>query len=319
MSVTPRVFYFCPDFPQPSGGVRSIYRHVAVLHAAGVDAAVVQQNRGFVADWHGYRAPVIWLEDRPRFQPTDTLVFPEVMAAMVRQTAGFSGRRLVFALSWLPSYANLSPGERWRDLGVDGVLVQSPTVARAVAWSEGRPAHYIPPFVDPALYHADPAVDPASRRAVAYLTRKDRAGAWLHGHLEAAAAAAGLTWTALRNLPEADYAAALRGAALYVPTTVQEGLHVSVLEAMACGALVVGFAAVGGNDYLVGEGPAQNCILVDNGDLPALGQTVAEVLATLADDPAAYSALTANAQRAVQPYQDPKPQRDALLALFSHG
>lgn len=311
-----RVFYFCPDFPQPSGGVRSIYRHVTILRAAGVDAAVVHQKRDFVADWHGYPAPVIWLEDRPGFTPADTLVFPEVMAEMVRQTKAFAGRRFVFALSWLPSYTNLRPGERWRDLGVDGVLVQSRTVARAVAWSEGRPAHYIPPFVDPTLYHFGST---APRRTIAYLTRKDRAGAWLHGLLASAAARAGLTWTALRNVPEAEYAAALRGAALYVPTTVQEGLHVSVLEAMACGALVVGFAGVGGNDYLVGQGDGRNCVLVENGDLVGLGQALEEVLATLATDAAAFDAITANAKAAVAPFQDPAPQRDALLALFGAG
>src|SRR4051812_9169721 len=35
------VYYFSPDPPRPTGGVRVIYRHVDALTAAGIDAAII--------------------------------------------------------------------------------------------------------------------------------------------------------------------------------------------------------------------------------------------------------------------------------------
>ncbi len=309
-----RIRYFCPDFPQPSGGVRTLYRHVSLLVEAGLDAAIVHQKRGFRADWHACPAPVIWLEDRPRFEPDDTLVFPEVMADHVRQTTEFRGRRIVFALSWSPAYNRLKPGERWTDLGIDVVMTQSRTVQRLLEWSMELPVVYVPPYIDPALYFTPPY---AKTRNVAYMTRKDRSGEWLQGTLTRRNIARGYSWTPLRNLDEAAYAAALRSAMVYVPTTTQEGLHVSVLEAMACGCLVVGFSGIGGTDYLVPSGAGQNSILVENGDLYTLGVALEGVLAGLAADVTSYGAVVADARAIGSRYHDPTVQRDALVAFLT--
>ena len=80
-----RIFYFSPDFPQPSGGVKTLYRHVHRLRELGFNAAIVHQKHGFRAAWHRFDVPVVWLEDRPQFSAADVLVFPEVMADAVRQ------------------------------------------------------------------------------------------------------------------------------------------------------------------------------------------------------------------------------------------
>ena len=309
-----RIFYFCPDFPQPSGGVRTLYQHVALLNQAGFDAAIVHQKHGFATQWQSAATPVLWLEDRPRFDAGDTLVFPEVMADMVRQTGAFGGRRVVIALSWTPSYSRLQPGERWQDLGVEQVLVQSKTVARVLAWSMGLEATYIPPTIDPGLYHW-----PASGKLpqVAYMTRKDRAGEWLQGVLDRDARGHAVAWTALRNLNEPAYAAKLRESAVYLATTSQEGLHISVLEAMACGCLVVGHTGIGGAEYMVGDGPQQNCILAENGNLLALGMALEEALGRLAATPDTLTPVIDAARATATSFQDPAAERAALVAFFS--
>ncbi len=176
--MTKRILYFCPDYPQPSGGVKTLYRHVHRLREAGADAAVVHQKHGFRLDWHVYPAPVMWLEDRPQFGAEDFLVFPEVMADMVRQTAGFAGERAVISLSWLPSYARLQPGERWQDHGITRVLTTSPAIRRHLSWSMQIDVTLIPEYIDPALYVYRPG---DKTRRISYLTRKDGSGEWLHG------------------------------------------------------------------------------------------------------------------------------------------
>ena len=312
MSEPARVLYFCPDFPQPSGGVKALYRHVSLLNRAGFDAAIVHQKRGFVARWHGYTVPVLWLEDRPSFGPQDVLVFPEVMADFVRQTREFQGTRVIMALSWSLAYSRLQPGERWADLGVEHILVRSPMVQRFLDWSMETSVTLIPPFVDPALYHPNEA----KLNQVAYMTRKDRSGEWLQKTLTRRGTAAGHGWLALRNMNEATYAHHLRQSAVYLPTTLQEGLHASVLEAMACGCLVVGFSGIGGNDFMRGTGTEQNCVLVENGDLLGLGRALEAALVRRAAEPAAFAEITANAVATARSYQDPVAETEALVAFF---
>jgi hypothetical protein len=313
MSNPAPIFYFCPDFPQPSGGVKALYRHVSILREAGFDATLVHQKRGFVTRWHGYTVPVIWLEDRPQFGADDVLVFPEIMADFVRQTQHFGGRRVVIALSWALAYSRLQPGERWADLGVAQIITRSPTIQRHLAWSMETDATLIPPFIDPARY-APP--NRAKLDQIAYTTRKDRTGEWLQATLTQRDTAVGHSWLALRNMNEATYAHHLQQSALYLPTTLQEGLHASVLEAMACGCLVVGFSGVGGGDFMVGAGPKQNCVLVENGNLAALGLALEETLAARAADPQVHGAIIEQARATVAPFQDPAPEREALCAFF---
>jgi glycosyltransferase involved in cell wall biosynthesis len=311
-----RILYFCPDFPQPSGGVKTLYRHVNRLRQLGWEAYIVHQRHGFVLDWHGYQAPVLWLEDKPTFGAEDVLVFPEVMSDQIRQTAGFGGRRAVIALSWAPAYARLRPGERWQDAGITHVMTKSPLIKRFLAWSMDLNVTLVAEYVDPALYFYQPT---AKRRQVCYLTRKDQTGAWLQGVINRKHQdATGCPWLPLREMSEAVYAQHLRQSGIFLTTTTQEGMHVSVLEAMACGCLVVDYAGVGGHEYMVGEGAGQNCILVENGNLPVLGETLERVL--LDDvrhhDGIVYDGIVANAVATARPYQDAAAEMASLKRFF---
>ena len=90
-----RILYFCPDFPQPSGGTKTLYRHAQRLRTLGFDAFIVHQKHSFALTWHSYTAPILWLEDKPQLHKDDVLVFPEVMLDFVRQTQNFAGQRIV--------------------------------------------------------------------------------------------------------------------------------------------------------------------------------------------------------------------------------
>jgi hypothetical protein len=309
-----RILYFCPDFPQPSGGTKTLYRHVWRLRQLGFEAAIVHQRRGFVLTWHGYEVPILWLEDHPQFGQADICIFPEVMLDFIRQTQGFRGQRVVIALSWAPAYNRLRPGERWQDYGITQVMAKSPVIKRYLKWSMGIDVTLIHEYVDAIRYVYDPAL---KKPTIAYMTRKDATGEWLHGVLARKGEPfTAFTWLPLRGMDEAIYAQHLREATVYLATTMQEGMHVSVLEAMACGCLVVGYAGVGGHVYMVGEGDRQNCVLVENGNLPMLGETLEQVLLNLHIDHHHYDRIINNAVRSTQPYQDMEAEARDLKTFF---
>lgn len=308
-----KIYYFCPDFPQPSGGIKTLYRHVWRLNRLGFDAAIVHQKHGFTVDWHSYDVPVLWLQDRPPFTPQDVWVFPEVMADTVRKTSNFGGTRVVFALSWLPSYSRLRPGERWQDHGINHIITKSPTIQRHLRWSMEIDATLIPEFVDPDLYHPN---DEKSAQ-ICYTTRKDQSGPWLQGVLERRSGATDqFSWVALREMNEATYAQNLREAQIYLATTMQEGMHVSVLEAMACGCVVVGYSGIGGADYMRGSGQEANALLVENGNLLQLGQRLEEVLADFHANPGKFESIIASGIETAKQYQDPEAEAVALKTFF---
>ena len=310
-----RILYFCPDFPQPSGGTKTLYRHVNRLGQLGFAAFIVHQRTGFVLSWHCYQAPILWLEDKPEFRPDDIWVFPEVMLDFIRQTQNFPGQRIVIALSWAPAYHRLRPGERWQDYGIAQVMTKSPVIKRYLEWSMDIQVALIQEYIDAARYVHEPA---QKKLKIVYTTRKDTSGEWLQGVLlRKNSAFANYTWLPLRGMNEEIYAQHLREAQIYLATTMQEGMHVSVLEAMACGCLVVGYAGVGGNTYMVGQGAAQNCILVENGNLPALGETLEQVLGNLLSDAQCYDQIRQQAIATAHPYQNAEAEAQSLQTFFS--
>ena len=309
-----RILYFCPDFPQPSGGTKTLYRHVHRLRQLGFAAFIVHQRTGFVLSWHPYPAPILWLEDKPEFRTDDVWVIPEVMLDFIRQTKHFPGQRIVIALSWAPAYNRLRPGERWQDYGINQALTKSPIIKRYLAWSMAIHVTLIDESIDAGRYLYEPA---QKKDKVVYTTRKDTSGEWLQGVLlRKNPLFAHYTWLPLRGMDEESYAQQMREATIYLATTMQEGMHVSVLEAMACGCLVVGYTGIGGNAYMIGQGKAQNCILVENGNLPALGETVEQVLLNLLNDPQCYDPIRQQAIATARPYQNAAAEAQSLQTFF---
>ena len=310
-----RILYFCPDFPQPSGGVKTLYRHVERLAEMGFDAWIVHQRQPFRVTWHGHDAPTLWLSERPQFAPQDILVIPEVMPQVMQQTARFAGERFVIALSWSPTYWNLPSGQTWRSYGIRRVITKSPLIQRYLRWSMGIEATLISEYVNRERYHYAAG---AKRPKITYLTRKERSAAWLQSVLCGKGRPfTDFEWMPLRELSEDEYARHLREATVYITTNMQEGMNTSVLEAMACGCLVVGYSGVGGGVYMKNEGTAQNCILVENGNVPALGERLETVLRQLSADPAAYGEIIQNGLQTAGACQNPDDEAGSLRAVYA--
>src|SRR6476469_3158805 len=73
----PSVYFLTPDFDEPSGGIRVIYRHVDILNAAGIPAAVLHQRKGFRCRWFENDTRVTSVAESA-VSPSDLLVVGEL-------------------------------------------------------------------------------------------------------------------------------------------------------------------------------------------------------------------------------------------------
>jgi hypothetical protein len=280
----------------------------------GFEAYIVHAKRGFKVSRHGYEVPVLWLEDEFRFGQDDVMVISEGMAQIARQTQGVGCRRVMLPLSWAYIYPCLPPEEDWSSYGIVNVLTPSHAIKRFVQWSMGLEATVVEEFIDTARYAYCPS---RKQNKIAYMARKSKHGDTLamvcqrkrdcfHAY----------QWVRMRDLSEEQYAAELTTSRIYVATAPQEGSNVSALEAMSAGCIVVGFAGVGGRDYMCETGEGQNCVLVENEDLGALGVALEGVVRQLAVNPQSFDWVIQNAVATAARYGDFEKEGDNLRRYF---
>lgn len=297
-----RIFYFCPDFSSPSGGTKRLYRHVVQLNRQGLDACIVHQKRGFVLTWHGYKVPILWLEDNLEFTAQDILVFPEGMASLMKQTDHFPCTRIAIALNWAYVYGNLPKTENWKDYGIRQAITPSPLIKDFLEWSMDLDVTLIDNYVDTKRYSYQPH---RKRNTIAYMPRKNLAGEIIRSIFEKKEGLRKIyKWIALKDLTEEEYSKQLVEAKIFLAASLEEGVHASVLEAMASGCVVVCFSGVGGNDYMIRDGDKQNCFLAENGNYLELGRTLEQVIIQWENDSHIYDLVIQNAIETAKVFED---------------
>ncbi len=294
------IYYFCPDKPLPSAGIRRIYRHASVLHNAGFDVFVLHEKNGFqIMDMP--RVPIASLE---RIEPDRNAVFviPEGMPKIMYRLKDHPGRRFAFALSWHYIFSTLPDGLDWRHFNIERVLTISQVIGELIIWSMGLPVHYMGTSIDHNRYYYDPG---QKRLQIAYIARKasrierlksllaSRNTDYIHK----------FKWVGLEGMSQEDYAAEVRRSAIFLSTSMAEGFPTSSLEAMAAGAIVAGYDGVGGKDVFCDENTHRNCILAPSGDYPSLARKLAPLLDDLIDSKTGpWESMISRAQQTASSY-----------------
>lgn len=314
-SSSPQIYYCCPDVMESSAGIRRLYRHVSILRSAGFPASILHHANGFNRrDLPS--VPVRYLEQIGP-DPDAVFVIPEGMPKTMLQLKDHPGRRFVIALSWHYIFSTLPDGLDWRHLGIERVLAVSTVVGRMVSWSMGLPVHILDSSIDHRRYFHDPGkklprVSFIQRKAVNMDRLKrllwSRNPDYIHK----------IEWNGLNGLSEADYADQINRSSVFVSTSMAEGYPTSCLEAMAAGAVVAGYDAVGGKGILCGDGPNRNCLLAPNGDYISLAYVLEPVLRDMINGRMEnWSQLVSNAKETSLAMTAVK-ENDSLVSFWRH-
>lgn len=278
-----RIVYIAPRPGSNTGGNKVIFRHAEALQALGYDA-VVRSPAGFEAPtWFNHTAV---MDDASRpIDDDDILVIAEDVVGVLSHCADLSNRKVIFCQN---PYAFIGYGfaslpdelrAKYRvfmacNTGVAGLIARYfdyDTISVVPAFADERT--FMPSPKRPVIA-CTPRKRPAEYQAIRYMFSRLYAGPTLW------------QWEALETATEAQTAAAMGRASLFLSLAKMEAHSMTLLEAMASECLIAGFTGIGPREY---TSPV-NGIWVDEDDCEAAAIALVHA-ATLADRGGGASAL----------------------------
>lgn len=240
----PRIVYYSIA-TGPNGGHKMILRHVEALNELGFDA-VVMEHTNSPSRFVEHRATVV-----PRGRPglDDIVVLSEDAFRLLSQTAISPHRLVVFCQNHfyggIGGLLRLPPDLQQNCRCFMAVSdVSARWVRRYFPWAQ---VYVVPAFADERMFRPGSAKSPV----IAYAPRKRPSEADLirRSFLRRRDGERWRDWARLEDATEAEVAATLGRAAVFLSLARLEGLGITALEAMASGCLTVGFTGIGGREF----------------------------------------------------------------------
>jgi hypothetical protein len=248
---TPRTYIFLPPLRKPAGGLAVLLRLATHLHRAGYPVALAP--REITPDAVAELAPEVARVpfEELRLSPDDIWLVPEGWPNALTPGLTAKARCLVYCQNWAYLHNGLPAHVSWNNLPVSFLAVSDP-VAGFIELATGRRPPILRPGVDLGLFRPG-GQKPANEVCVAYMPRKNKALAdQIFRLVQARRPQTGLPirFTPIQDMTQAQVATALGQSHIFLAVGFPEGCPLPPLEAMACGCVVVGYAGLGGLDYM---------------------------------------------------------------------
>jgi hypothetical protein len=227
-----------------TGGLKTAYRHAELLSELGFDAAVFQPD-----------GPPSWFETRARlltrFTPEagDVLVFPEVLNGILTEMAQarVAARKVLFCQAHYYTLFNAIAPERYRGLGFERVACQSEIAKGFLERVLGLcDVAILPCFIDTELFF--PRVKSMQIAAIPKKLPREAAAIQRIFRLKYPQLAS-TGWEIIESRSERETADIFGRSAIVLSLPFLESFGLVPLEAMASGAIAVGFTGYGGQEY----------------------------------------------------------------------
>lgn len=243
-----KVFFYCYDHNRPTGGQKHTYEQVDILNNHGFNAYAVHGRAGFRLTWFRNRTQVIYHDGFTNlYHPErDILVLPEDMGSRILKVQGW---KVIFDKNIYHGFQSLGIAkcEEYPYLSRDVLAVMTvsehnmrylkfayPSVEVVrVQFSIDTDQFRLRPWLNkrPCLM-----VTPKGERQMAAVLHT----LWARGH-KSLNRACDFDLVVASELPEHKVASALQDCPIFLFLNIEEGLGRMPLEAMACGAVAIGY------------------------------------------------------------------------------
>ena len=311
-----RLLFYCPDARTASGGVETIYRHVAILNESGFNAAVVHTRPGFRCAWLSTRAPVL-SRGGVSAGNRDVVVLPEIWAGGVHDFNALTPI-IIFNQNGYYTFPNGNEAQKalvqaaYKAENVAGVLtISDDTYALVGRLLPGLRRYRVRLGIDTQLF-APPAF---KERIVSYLPRKNPEHS--RAVLDSLATRGVLDrfdTVPIDGLSRAGVADVLRRSAVFLSFGHPEGLGLPAAEAMLCGCLVIGYHGGGGREFW----KTTHSYAIEFGHLDRLVDAATAAIAGLGSETQLpVSAFGHRAASFVRQHLDPEAERASVVSTWT--
>jgi len=305
------IYYLAPDLQRPSGGVRTIYRHVDVLNGMGRSAAVVHARPGFRCSWFENDTRVATLP--VSLDASDLVVVPEESVPQLAHIAP-GARKVVFNQNAYRTFRGVADAARSPYVtcaDVVGAMVVSEDSERYLRYcfpdlTIGRIRHSL----DGGIFHPEPAR--RTRQIAAVPTKRAAELRQLIDVLTARGVLAGWQFVRIEHLRESEVARTLQASPLFVSLNKAEGFGLPPAEAIACGCRVVGYHGMGASEFF--DEPFAT--VVDDGDVIGLARAVEEFVGAYSEREAVLQRQGAEGSAWILARYSPENQAADLAGFF---
>ncbi|MDR2051596.1 MAG: glycosyltransferase [Deltaproteobacteria bacterium] len=333
-----RIVFFIPPLSRPSGGLAVIYRMAELLAGLGHEVLLAGMSRAVHAAPAESALPFLdW--DKADLKPRDVWCVPESWPNALALGFRSGARTLVYAQNWVFMLGNLPPGANWSDLPVEYIAVSQPVSWFLEKILAVRVKAVLPPSLLDCFFTVERKPSPAVPVRVAWMPRKNKALAEQIQRvalalLRQSPEAPEILWVPLRDLAPEEVAAQLASCHIFLCSSLAEGFGLPPLEAMAAGCVPVGFAGLGGWEYMRGSALLPCCrhcvpplplperpwgangFFVSDGDVLGAGQALAGAALLAASASPVWKDLVAEGRKAAG-YYSGAAMRRGLENLFS--
>lgn len=231
------IYYISLDNPNPSGGVKTQYRHVEVLNKAGQPASMLHQERPFTAaTWFESTAPVKYLNE-VEVSPGDIVVWPEILRASIYPMQGV--KQVIFNQNVHYTWRGMKVYSKYEQ-DIDGTMVLTEYERSFISsYVPNHPISVVRHGIDPSIFAFDGR---KKKKQIAFMPRKhrDEAEAVL-GWLYQSNALTGWNIVEIDQKSEKESADILKDTAVFFAFGYPEGGTLPPFEAAAAGCNVIGY------------------------------------------------------------------------------
>ncbi len=245
-----KIYFVYKGRNSPSGGHKHIRLMVSLLCELGVEAKLLLN--GMTADDHFYQGQTAVANfdihsAKKNLKEDDIVIFPEAcISSYTDQIEQWNCRKGVYNQNGFYALTYSLPGGYYRH-GIEFVIANAPYVGSITQHYLGMPPNRIfqvPYWIVRGPFERNAPELTSRPHVICYMPRK------LPDHIARVkellgAIGNGFEWVALDGIDENEVARCMQSCQIFLSTQDQEGFGLPSLEAMSCGALVIGYPGTG--------------------------------------------------------------------------
>lgn len=336
----PVVYYFCPDYREPVGGVKVMYRHVDILNGNDIRSRILHSKKGFRCRWFRNETPVAYVPETA-FNSGDVIVFPESDLAYFTDAHNPSGFRLrlyrataksrhkyyINELSKAPARKVIFNQNAYLTFkGFDYSLNYDipylrQDVTAVICVSDDNSEYLKYAFPRARLFRVrlsagsgDFRLQESKKKQIAFMVNRNREDLDQVLHfVKVKSIADDFDFIPIQNKTEPEVAAILRDSLLFLNFGRAEGFSLPPFEAMLCGCVVIGYHGRAGREFFKPE----FCYPLEAGDIVGFVRKIEEAVSGYRSDPGRILEMGKKASEYISAHYDAGMETGDLVRAWT--